>query len=299
VRIFYYNRLAARMAEEVIFEEGAMRFLYGNPFGRLLVELVIRRPFFSRIYGRGKKSPESRAGIRPFVERYGIDISELEKPIESFSSFNDFFIRKLKDGARPVDPRPEILVAPADSKLIAHSLRNDSAFPVKGRPVTLGGLTGGGIDTRPWREGMLLVFRLCPADCHRFHYFDSCVHGQATTVPGFFHSVSPIAIGSGADVLGGNYRQWTVLDTDHFEAVLEVDVAALTVDSVVQRAPGGGRFRRGDEKGYFQYGGSTIVLAFRAGAARLDQDIVDASARGIESSVRALSAIGKKGGDHS
>jgi phosphatidylserine decarboxylase len=111
--------------------------------------------------------------------------------------------------------------------------------------------------------------------------------------------VSPIAIGSGANVLGGNYRQWTVLDTDHFGPVLEVDVAALTVNSVVQCVPGGGRFQRGEEKGYFQYGGSTIVLAFGPGAARLDEDIARASDGGIESSVRALSAIGKKGDSHS
>jgi phosphatidylserine decarboxylase len=296
MRIAYYDRSTARMAEERVFEPGAMRFLYRNPLGRLLSELFVKRPFFSRIYARRKRSPESRSGIRAFVERYGINDSEFERPIESFSCFNDFFIRRLKSGARTADPRPETLVAPADSKLIAYALRDVSVFPVKGRPVSLGALAGGGIDLRPWRDGTLLVFRLCPADCHRFYYFDGCVHGEATTVPGFFHSVSPIALGSGANVLGGNYRHWTVLHTDHFGAVLEVDVAALTVNSVVQRIPGGGRFERGEEKGYFQYGGSTIVLAFGPGAACLDEDIAHASETGIESSVRALSAIGEKGG---
>ena len=296
MKIAYYDRPNGRMAEELVFQPAAMRFLYQNPLGRLLSELVAKRPFFSRIYAMRKRSPGSRKGIRAFVERYGIDASELEQPIESFSSFNDFFIRKLKTGARTADLRPEILLAPADSKLIAYPLRNALAFPVKGRPVSLEALTGGGVDVSPWRGGTLLVFRLCPADCHRFHYFDGCAHGQAATVPGFFHSVSPIAIRSGANVLGGNYRQWTVLDTDNFGQVLEVDVAALTVNSVVQRAPGGGRFGRGEEKGYFQYGGSTIVLAFGPGAASLDEDIRRASAKGFESSVRALSAIGEKGG---
>jgi phosphatidylserine decarboxylase len=292
----YLDRSTGRIAEERVFGSGAMRFLYRNPIGRLFTELIAKRSSFNRLYARRRNSSASRADILPFIERYGIDASEFEKPVDSFVSFNDFFTRRLKPGARPLGGESGELLSPADAKVLALSLGEGEAFAVKGRRVTLSSLVAEGMDVSPWTGGLLLVFRLCPADYHRFHYFDDASHGKVRTVPGFFHSVSPIALESGADSLGGNYRQWTVLSAANFGEVIEVDVAALTVNSVVQRAPGGGVFRRGEEKGYFRYGGSTIILAFKRGAAAVDRDIAEASAGGIETSVRALGSIGRKGG---
>jgi phosphatidylserine decarboxylase len=291
----YLDRSTGKMAEEVVFESGAMRFLYRNPLGRLLSDLIAKRPLFNRLYARRRNSSASKAEVRPFIERYGIDASDFEKPVDSFSSFNDFFTRRLKDGARPLGGGNRALLSPADAKVLALTVGKDEAFAVKGRRATLSSLVAGGMDVSPWAGGLLLVFRLCPADYHRFHYFDDASHGEVRTIPGFFHSVSPIALESGADPLGGNYRQWTVLSTANFGEVVEIDVAALTVNSVVQRAPDGGVFRRGEEKGFFQYGGSTIVLAFKRGAAAVDGDIAEASAGGFEASVRALGSIGRKG----
>jgi phosphatidylserine decarboxylase len=294
VKIPYFDRLSGGIQEEEVFESGAMRFLYRNPLGRLVSEIVVKRAFFSRLYAKGKNSPRSRAAIGPFI--YGIDASEFEEKPESFSSFNDFFVRRLKPGARPLAVDPLALVSVADAKVLALPIGENAAFPVKGREQTLRALVAGGMDVSPWTGGIVLVFRLCPADHHRFHYFDDCAHGPVSTVPGYFHSVSPIALESGAKVLGGNRRQWTLLSTAGFGEVIEIEVAALTVNGLVQHAPSGGSFRRGQEKGFFQYGGSTIVLAFKRGAALIDADILRATARGMETRVRALSTIGKKGG---
>ncbi len=290
------DRVSGKVMEEEVFESGAMRFLYRNPFRRLVSELVIKRPFFSRLYARGMDSAASRARIKPFIKRYGIDQSEFERPVESFVSFNDFFTRRLRPSARPLDPDPRCLVAPADSKLLALRIGEDSSFMVKGRRYTLRTLTAGALDPRPWTGGLLLIFRLCPSDCHRFFYFGDCTHGPVQTVPGYFHSVSPVALDSGADVYGGNWRQWTLIDSLAFGEAIEVDVAALTVNGIVQAYPGGGVLRRGQGKGFFQYGGSSIVLAFEPGAVELDQDIERASARGLETRVLALSRIGVEGG---
>ncbi|NWJ42033.1 MAG: phosphatidylserine decarboxylase [Geothrix sp.] len=291
----YFDRHRKAMAEERVFEASAMAFLYGSALGRLLTELILKRRAFSRWYAWRWNRPASRRQIRPFIERYGIDAEEFESPVEAFMSFNDFFTRRLKPECRPIAPGKATLIAPADAKLLAHPCAQGRAYPVKGRAFSLAALTGHGLDTAAWEGGTLLVFRLSPADAHRFVYFDSGTHGPVHRVPGFFHSVSPISLAAGSDVFGGNEREWTVLETDHFGQVIQVEVAALTVNGIVQNHPAGTAFRRGEEKGHFAYG-STLVLVFQPGRLRLDEDILAHSATGLESGVRCGSALGSAGG---
>ncbi len=290
----YYDRRTGSLAEERVFESAWMAFLYEHPLGRLLTEVCLKRAAFSRLYAWWKNRTASRQQILPFIRKYGIAAEEFESSVDQFHSFNAFFTRRLKAHCRPIEGNGSSLIAPADSKLLVHACAQDHVYPMKGRAFSLADLTGRGLDTTAWEGGVVLVFRLCPSDCHRFCYVDSGEHGPVHRVPGCFHSVSPLSLAAGSDVFGGNHREWTVLATEHFGAVLQVEVAALTVNTIVQRHPRGGAFLRGEEKGYFSYG-STLVLVFQPGRIQLDEDIVAYSATGIECAVRCGSAIGVMG----
>ncbi len=290
-RILLYDRLRRSVEEERVFKPRFMEFFYGNALGRIITDLVLRREFFTRFYGYRKRRPSSRQQIAPFVREYGVDMSESLRPIDSFSSFNDFFIRQLRPTARPIDPAPEVLISPADARLLVHPIRASTVVGIKGRPFTIGELTHSDSIEAEYRGGQCLVFRLAPADYHRFCYVDDCSHRGVRRIVGRYHSIHPLALQTGLPILPKNYREVTILDTQQFGRVVQIDVGALGVGRIEQHHRGGGQFRRGEEKGYFEWGASTTVLLVKLNV-RIDEDILRHSDEGIETRVRYGSRIG-------
>ncbi|MBE6944793.1 MAG: phosphatidylserine decarboxylase [Ruminococcaceae bacterium] len=241
-----------------------LTFLYRTPLGRLILRPLCA-PVVSRVVGRYMDSRASRRLIAPFVRKHGIDLSACRK--QSFDSFNDFFTRRLKPELRPMDTDPHGLISPCDGRLSVHPITPEATFTIKGSPYTLRDLLGGNEVWRDYVGGTCLAFRLCVNDYHRYHYPDSGHEGASGFIPGKLHTVRPIALES-LPVYVRNSREYTLLHTDHFGTLVQIEIGALLVGKIRNHHPAA-PFDRGAEKGMFLYGGSSIVLLLPPGRVRL------------------------------
>jgi phosphatidylserine decarboxylase len=277
------DRATGEIFEERVFGGRALELLYG-PRGRGLTDHVLTGQLAHQLYGWWQRRPTSRRRIPEFVSSLGIDASEAERPLEAYASLDDFFTRRLRAGVRTIDPDPDHLVSPADARVLAVPALAGTRLQVKGCQVTLDQLLCSSAEAARYAGGAALVARLAPADYHRFHFPDDGVASAATYVPGRLHSVHPIALAAGAPSLM-NRRMLSVLESARFGRLMMVEVGALCVGTIEQTYRPG-RVRRGDEKGLFRFGGSTVVLLIEPGRARLDADLVETSGAGLETLVR-------------
>lgn len=281
------------MVVEEVFERGFMNFFYGSRIGLLLSELLLKRRWFSRLYGASKSRPSSTRQIDAFVRQHRIDVSEAELPLQDYRSFNDFFTRRLKPGARPLPPDKATLASPADARVLAWDIGDGLVLPVKSRAFSVAQLLRDEALANEYRGGSCFVLRLAPADYHRFIHIDRGSQGPVRRIDGYLHSVSPLALRNMLAVFTENVREYCRIETDTFGPLIHVDVGALVVGRIVQHQPQGGPVERGQEKGYFEFGGSTVILLFKAGAVRIDADIRSYSAQGIETIVLQGERIGR------
>lgn len=264
--------------------QGLLGFLYHTPPGRMLLRPLICRPV-SGAAGAFLDSPLSKPLIGPFLRKNGIDLGEYYA--DDFRCFNDCFTRKIREHLRPVDPDPEALIAPCDGLLSVHPIHGGTVLPVKQSRYTLSGLLGDEALAARYRDGLCLVFRLCVHHYHRYCYVDGGVKGENRFVPGRLHTVRPIALAAGP-VFTENCREITLLDTEHFGPVTQVEVGAMLVGRI-QNHHGAGPIRRGQEKGMFLYGGSTVILLVEKDRAQLTLEVP----AGEEVPVKLGQAIGK------
>jgi len=225
----------------------------------------------------------------------GLDAGEFRDKAAQYRTFNEFFCRHLREGARPFDPASECLASPADCRLLVFPrLSGSTCIAVKGCPFSVSSLLGPGqeVDAADFDGGALAVCRLCPADYHRFHYPAAGREVVHWAVPGALHSVNPLALELGLNVFAENRRQVSLLDLEGFGRCAFVEVGAFGVARIVQTHDRG-PFGKMEEKGYFCFGGSTIVLVFEAGALVFDPDLVERSAAGVEVLVRCGETIGR------
>lgn len=292
--VHVYNRKTGKVEEETIFERNVMEFLYGSALGFALTEGLLKRRFATEIYARRMHSPSSKPKIQAFIDRYGIKLEEIEGSLDDFHSFNDFFIRKLKPEARPIDREPGHLISVADCRLSVYDITDRGVFPVKASSFTIEELLGSAQLSQAYRGGQCLIFRLAPVDYHRFCFVDDCETSATRVINGFYRSVHPLSLRRLKAVFTENRREYCVLKTAVFGDVIHLDVGATGVGRIVQNAPQGGRFKRGEEKGYFEFGGSTSILLFKPGAAHVDEDIRRYSLEGVETLVQYGEKIGQR-----
>ena len=273
--IEFFNRYSDRIETERVYGLGWLRFIYGNPLGLLTLELVAKRAWFSRWYGWRMNRPASRAKIAPFIAEYGLDVGEFQKRPEEFASFNDFFYRQLKPGARPVDAAPESLVFPADGRHLGlpDLSRVDGIF-VKGQRFDLATLVGDAALAERFRHGAAVMSRLCPVDYHRFHFPAAGVPSEPRLINGPLYSVSPLALRRNVAYLWQNKRVLTQLETRDFGLVLLLEIGATNVGSIVQTFTPGKAVAKGEEKGCFEFGGSSTIVLFEPGRVKLADDLV-------------------------
>jgi phosphatidylserine decarboxylase len=265
-----------------------LRFLYSTVPGRVLLRPLASRAL-SRAAGRFMDSRASRPLIGPFVRKNGIDLSEYLP--EEYASFNAFFTRRIRPEKRPFDMAEDHLAAPCDALLSAYRIDPDSRFPVKRSLYSVSELLGGDPRAGEFQGGICLVFRLCVNHYHRYHYFDSGSKGENHFIPGALHTVRPIAL-EHESVFIRNCREYTFLETDHFGPAAQIEVGAMLVGKI-QNHHGACRFRRGDEKGMFLYGGSTVILLLKHGAAEIPDGLFYETNQGLETPVLCGQAIGK------
>lgn len=259
---------------------GAIRFTYGTVPGRLLARGLLCRRFVSNAYAAWQRSRFSCGKVRRFIAQYGIDVSGCTAT--EFACFNDFFTRQRKNYVNQT--KENELPAIADSKLLALPIGEDAVFTIKGVPYTTAQLLDDAALAREFVGGTCLIFRLAPEDYHRYVYPDDGTQEGTVYIPGVLHTVNPIA--ADMAVYRRNARAYTVLHTEHFGTMVQMEVGALLVGKIINHRQKPGVVTKLWEKGYFAYGGSTVILLAGRGVLTVDADIQEYSARGIETLVR-------------
>ncbi len=279
----YFNRHTGRVEVEQVYGESFLRWAYESGQGRLTAWAVARRGWFAHWYGWRMRRSVSRLRIRPFLQHYALDESEFAEPVENFRSFNDFFVRRLKAGVRPLAGGPETMVFGADGRHLGFPdvSKVDGVF-IKGQRWNLRALLGDAELARRYAQGTLILSRLCPVDYHRFHFPTDGTPGPARLVRGTLWSVNPIALRRRLAYLWENRRRITEFESPRAGRVLLLEVGATNVGSIHQTYAVGRRVARGDEKGYFAFGGSATVTLFEPGRVRLAEDLVENTRQGRE-----------------
>ncbi|MBP5655062.1 MAG: phosphatidylserine decarboxylase [Clostridiales bacterium] len=274
-----YQRDRHEYKETVQYGSRKLEFMYNNAFGRILLRLAISR-LPSVIYGKIKSSRRSAKKVPGFIEAHGIDMSQYED--REFTSFTDFFTRKFREGARPIG---EGLISPADSKLLVYPADEDTRINVKGREYFLNEITNR--DMSGYKGGSVLVFRLCIDDGHRYCFPAAGKVMEQYDIKGKLHTVSPLS--SAYKIYKENTRKVSFLETEEFGKICCIEVGAILVGKIVDH--GKKTFAKGEEKGYFEPGGSTIIVIVPKGI-KIDDDIMEESAKGIETEVKYGERIG-------
>ena len=292
MEIKYIDRETGTLCTESVMGDGALRFAYETLAGRMLWPLLFSGGMVSALLGWYYDRRRSRRSIPSLAATPGLRADEAEKPWQEYASFNDFFTRRLKPGARPAAEGDDVLCAPADGRLRLYTgIARDAKIPVKGAVRSLETLCGRAL---PDAACDVAVIRLAPVDYHRFHYPCDCTQdGEALRIPGKYHSVNPIAFRRAPDVFVENARTVSVLHSPVFGEIVYIEVGAFGVGSIVQTA-GAGRHEKMAEKGFFKFGGSTVILILRAGAAVFDADLLENSRRDLETLIRCGTRIGAK-----
>ncbi|UDQ97893.1 archaetidylserine decarboxylase [Lentisphaerota bacterium WC36G] len=261
--------------------EGALKFLYQNFFGKLSLNLLIKRKIVSEIYGRLMDKPSSKKKIAPFVAEYNINLSEAVKSLEEFTSFNDFFYRKLKAGSREIKSG---VVSPADGKILAFNRASDvSKFYIKGEEFTLEKFLNDENLATEYQNAKMVIVRLAPNDYHRFHFPAMGMASKVKKVNGDYYSVSPIALATGfTKVFCENKREYVKLNTKEFGEMLICPIGATMVGSIIETYEPNSTVKKGAEMGYFAFGGSSVVVLLKNDKLQLSADLLKNSENGIE-----------------
>lgn len=277
--IEYLDRSTGQWCQEQVYGESAIRFLYGKSFwskliGNPVAQLVSRLPFISSTYAYFQKRASSRKKIVPFMEKYGVDSSEFLNSVDEFSTFNDFFIRKLKPTARPIAPGVDVAIIPADARyLFYQDINLADGFVVKGQKFSLEDLLQNRKLAKEFEGGTLVLARLCPSDYHRFHFPCACIPGETRMINGLLWSVNPWALRRNVKIFTQNRRTLSLLETGRFGKIAYLEVGATNVGAIHETYTPFQSVPKGAEKGYFSFGGSALVLLFEKGKIILDADL--------------------------
>lgn len=246
-------------------------FLYHTRLGRCLLWLLKRR-WLSSFVGFILNRRISKIFIKSFVKKNNIDLSDFET---DYHSFNDFFTRKIKPGKRRVDMNAESFISPCDAYLTVYPIKGGLVLPVKQSHYSIASLLKDEELAKKYENGLCLVFRLCVNHYHRYCYIDNGVKDKNIKIKGFLHTVRPVALES-IPVFTENSREYTVMNTNNFGKVIQIEVGALLVGKI-KNLQEEGEIKKGEEKGMFLFGGSTIILLIEKDKITIDEKFKNAA----------------------
>jgi len=289
------NRHTGGTEVEQVFGEAWLKRIYGNPLGKMTLHALVKRAVFSDFYGFLADRPASAKRVIPFIRDFGLDPSEFAEPDPAaYRTFNEFFYRKLKSSARPIDPRPEMAVLPADGRHLgfpdAGAVKGIFA---KGQTFDIPALVADRALGERYARGTVVCSRLCPVDYHRFHFPVPGTPGTPTLTNGPLYSVNPFALRRHVNYLWENKRQRVSIDAGPFGLVTMVAVGATNVGSIVETYAAGRPVAKGDEKGYFRFGGSFVATLFEPGRIQLEADLIEAGETATELYAKMGSPLGR------
>ncbi|NCT84312.1 MAG: phosphatidylserine decarboxylase [Comamonadaceae bacterium] len=248
---------------------------------KVLPQYLMPKLALTRLAGHCASKPLGRlttATIRRFVARYGVNMAEAAEPdITAYKTFNDFFTRALRPGARPLADAP--LICPVDGAISqVGRIQGEQIYQAKGRSFTTTALVGGDAElAERFQDGLFANLYLSPKDYHRIHMPAAGRLVRMVHVPGELFSVNPTTARGVPGLFARNERVVCVFDDDTLGRWVLVLVGATIVGSMatvwqgrIKRsgpvrdwdyAPGEVELARGDEMGRFLLG-STVVMLF-------------------------------------
>ena len=297
MKILYYNRYTKNIETEVVYGEKAVQWLYHSFFGKLF-GVFLTMKFFSKIYGFFQNLPLSKRKIQPFVEKFSIPLEDFvpqngRDSYDPYSTFNHFFIRRFHKGKRKFINPPH-LAAFSEGRYFGHEcLDKNITVPVKGHFLSLKALLQNDQWSTSFEDGPILIARLCPVDYHRFHFPDNGSVLDRYHIRGKLHSVNPLALKKDASIFLTNERVISILETVTFGKIAFVEIGAVCVGRIVQTFRET-LFKRGQEKGYFLFGGSTVIVIGQKGRWVPSVDILQHTHKGRETYIRLGDSVGQK-----
>lgn len=287
--INYFNRTTQSMETELVYGDGAIKFIYDNSFGQILAPIIASKPI-SQLYGCYQDWSISKSKVPPFVEKFNIDLSiykagsvPTDNKENSYKTFNEFFIREFEANQRDFVDDENKMPAFCEARYFGHQeINNDVEIPVKGKLLNSKDLLGGSKWSQIFEGGPLLVARLCPVDYHRYHYPLSGETLDSFQIKGQYHSVNPLALKSKPEIFIINERRASILETEKFGKLAYIEVGAAMVGKIIQSHDETTPHSKGDEKGYFLFGGSTVILLGEKGKWSPSDDILRNTKDGVE-----------------
>ncbi len=287
-----YNRDTKTYSEEKVAGDKYLTWCYESPIGKGLTELLIKRKVFSKLYGNYCDTKLSSKKVSQFIKDFNIDMTLFKK--NEFNSFNDFFIRELKDDSRPFSNDKSHLISPGDGRLLAfENIDINDLVQVKHLTYSLLELIGNDDISKKYINGTCLILRLCPTDYHRFHFVDNGISSESNFINGKYYSVNPIALDRIPKLFTENKREWSLFKSENFGDILHIEVGATCVGSIIQTYTPNTKVKKGSEKGYFKFGGSTTILFFEKDKVKIDSDIIEQTKLGYETKVICREKIGR------
>lgn len=268
-------------------QDRCLEGLYGSVLGRILLKPLVS-PVVSRIGGKLLDSSLSAAVIPLFVKKTGIDMQDYEE--QKYHSYNEFFTRRIRPEARCIDQTPEHFISPCDCRLSVYPIIREGRVCIKHTGYTAAELLKDEKLAKKYEQGYMWVFRLCVDDYHRYIYVDHGKESQRRQIRGVLHTVNPAA-NDVYPIYKENTREYSLLKSEHFGTVLMMEVGALMVGKIINH-PVKKQVQRGEEKGHFAFGGSTIILMTQQGKVNPDTDLLKHSAKGIETRVLMGEKVG-------
>ncbi len=281
------NRIVRRNGEMLPDDQtSSMRFFYSNKVGRCLLHLLIN-PTVSKIVGGFLNTQFSTFIIPSFIKNNHIDMDEYKNV--KYGSYNEFFTREIKEECRPIDENKDHLISPCDSKVTYYKIDKHTGFKIKDSMYTVKDLLQDEELAKQYQNGVALVFRLSVDDYHRYCFIDEGHYVRDYFIKGKLHTVNPI-VSYYYKIYKTNSRHVNVLKTTHFDQVIAMEVGAMMVGKIKNQPIT--HFNRGMIKGWFEFGGSTVVLLFKENTVKIDQDIIDYSKEEVEVKVKMGEKIG-------
>ena len=271
-----YIDLQGKKVSNITNQDKLLSFLYSIFFGRMLLKPLIQ-PQVSKLAGRYLSSAHSKWLISKFIERNEINMDIYEEC--DYSSFNDFFTRKIKPDCRPVPEDLDVLISPCDCLATVYPIQENTTFSIKNTEYTLRSLLRSPRLAKRFRGGYAYVLRLTVEDYHRYLYSVSGKQSKNYHIDGTYHTVNPIA------------NDYTVIHSKEFGDVLQMEVGALLVGKISNHKQST-VVTRGEEKGFFEYGGSTIVVLTQKGRVTPRSDLLTNSKNGYETKVLQAHPLG-------
>lgn len=290
----YYDRSTGALLTEPVYAGPFLFWSYNSRPGRIITDLFFKQRVVSKLYGWLHKQRWSKQKVESFARQMKINVDELLQPLEDFADFNDFFTREIDLSKRPIISDPAVCIAPTDGKVLVYpAVPFDMTFRIKTGLFNLRRFLKDDALAKTYTDGSMMISRLSLRDYHHIHFPDSGIPQKFVPIEGKYYAVGPYALRAPLPFYTENRRLLTLLASDHFGRIAIVEVGGFTVGSIQQRYQPDCHIAKGAHKGFFELGGSTVVLLFERGALQFDEDLCFKTMAGIETFVKFGDSIGR------